>query len=275
MLDVIFNADDFGISQGVNDAIFKAHTEGILNSTSLMINQDFAADAVQKAKQMPDLKIGLHINLTNQKPASNPDEIPLLVDKDGNFKNGFVNLFILSFFHPKALRQEAYIEIKSQIEKYLKTGLKLDHLDSHRHIHLIPPIFKAVKQLAKEYNVPRIRVMNENIFNTVRQNKSKSYLLDGGIIKYFLLRFLSAWNTKEKDVYFYTILYTCKISKEQFNHIKIPKGYKAVEIMIHPSVVDVDKAHTETIWDQNVLSDWRTVELNTLLDKNVLNGIEQ
>ena len=98
MLDVIFNADDFGISQGVNDAIFKAHTEGILNSTSLMINQDFAADAVQKAKQMPDLKIGLHINLTNQKPASNPDEIPLLVDKDGNFKNGFVNLFILSFF---------------------------------------------------------------------------------------------------------------------------------------------------------------------------------
>ena len=274
MVDVIFNADDFGISRGVNEAIFKAHTEGILNSTSLMINQDFALDAVEKAKQMPRLKIGLHINLTNQKPASDPSSIPHLVDKDGNFKNGFVNLFILSFLHPKALRQEAYTEIKAQIEKYLQTGLKLNHLDSHRHVHLIPPIFKAVKQLAKEYGVSRIRVMNENIFNTIRQNKSKSYLFDGGLIKYFLLRFLSAWNTKEKDTYFYTILYTCKISKNQFNHIKIPKGYKAVEIMIHPSIIDVDKQHPETVWDRNILSDWRTVELETLLDKSVLDGIE-
>ncbi len=275
MVDVIFNADDFGISQGVNDAILKAHTEGILNSTSLMINQDFALDAIQKAKQMPALKVGLHINLTNQKPASNPTQIPHLVDKNGYFKNGFVNLFILSFLHPKMLRKEVYIEIKAQIEKYLQSGLKLNHLDSHRHVHLIPPVFKAVKQLAEEYNVSRIRVMNENIFNTIRQNKSKSYLFDGGLVKYFLLRFLSAWDTKEKDIYFYTILYTCKISKNQFNHIKIPKGYKAVEIMIHPSIIDVDKQHLETVWDKNILSDWRTVELETLLDKNVLDGIGQ
>lgn len=275
MLDVIFNADDFGISRGVNEAIFKAHTEGVLNSASLMINQEFAEEAAEKARQMPNLKVGLHINLTNQKSASDPLSIPHLVDKNGNFKNGFVNLFVLSFFHPRALRKEAYIEIKAQIEKYLQTGLKLDHLDSHRHIHLIPPIFKAVKQLAEEYNVSRIRVMNENIFNTIRQNKSKSYLFDGGIVKYFLLRFLSAWNTKEKDVYFYTILYTCKISKSQFNHVRIPKGYKAVEIMIHPSIIDVDKQHPETVWDKNILSDWRTVELETLLDKSVLDGISQ
>lgn len=275
MIDIIFNADDFGISQGVNAAIEKAHKEGILNSTSLMINQDFAAQAVQKAKQMPNLKVGLHINLTNQRPAADPAQIPLLVDQNGHFKNGFVKLFLLSFLHPKALRAQAYIEIKAQTEKYIKTGLELHHFDSHRHVHLIPAIFKATKQLAQEYTIKHIRVMNENIFNTIRQNKSKSYLFDGGIIKYFLLRFLSAWNTTEKNVYFYTILFTCKISKEQFNQIRIPKGYKAVEVMIHPSIVEIDKKNPQTIWDKSVLSDWRTVELNTLLDKDVLNGISQ
>lgn len=275
MIKVIFNADDFGISKGVNAAIYQAHTQGILNSTSLMINQDFAADAVNMAKQLPDLKVGLHINLTNQKPACDAKDIPLLTDDKGLFKNGFVKLFILAFLHPKKLQQQSYTEIKAQIEKYLKTGLKLEHLDSHRHVHLIPPIFKAVKRLAAEYNVKHIRVMNENIINTIRQNKSKSYLFDGGIIKYFLLRFLSAWNTTEKETYFYTILFTCKISKEQFKNIKLPKGYKRVEVMIHPSVTAIDKQDSAGIWDQNVLSDWRTTELETLMDKTVLDGIGQ
>ena len=194
MTKVIFNADDFGISPGVNQAIFKAHTEGILNSTSLMVNQHFADEAVSLAKKMPDLSIGLHINLTNENPATHPTDIPLLVGTDGKFKNGFVKLLILSFLHPKKLQSEAYTEIKAQIEKYLKTGLKLDHLDGHRHVHMIPAIFKAVKQLQSEYHISRVRVMNENLLNTIRQNKGLSYLLDGGLIKYFLLRFLSLWN---------------------------------------------------------------------------------
>ncbi len=96
MTKVIFNADDFGISPGVNQAIFKAHTQGILNSASLMVNQEFADEAVALAQKMPNLSVGLHINLTNEKPAANPIDIPLLVGADGKFKNGFVKLLILS-----------------------------------------------------------------------------------------------------------------------------------------------------------------------------------
>ena len=62
----IFNADDFGISRGVNAAIVKAHKEGILNSASLMINQKYAKEAINFAKEMPELEMGLHINITNQ-----------------------------------------------------------------------------------------------------------------------------------------------------------------------------------------------------------------
>ncbi len=273
-LKKIFNADDFGISKGVNAAIVKAHREGILNSASLMINQKYAADAVKLAKEMPELEIGLHVNLTNEYPAAPSRQIPLLVDGQGKLKNGFVNLFLLSFLKPRQLQQQAETEMRAQIAKYLATGLPLQHLDSHRHIHLIPPIFKAMRKLQKEFEVPRIRVMNENIFNTLKYNKNKSWLLDGALIKYVLLRFLCWWNGYKNDVYFYTLLYTCKIAKEQFNGVKIPAGYKAVEIMIHPGMPEIDRQYMQDVWDDNILSPYRTVELKTLLDKKVPEGID-
>lgn len=273
-LKKIFNADDFGISKGVNAAIEQAHKEGILNSASLMVNQKYAQEAIEKAKQMPDLEMGLHINLTNEEPAANPKDIPLLVGENGKLKNGFVNLLLLSFWHPCELARQVEIEVRAQIEKYMQSGLKLEHLDSHRHVHLIPVIFKVVKKLGDEFNVKRIRLMNENIFNTIKQNQAKSYLFDGGIIKYMLLRFLSWWNGYKSDVYFYTILFTCKISSEQFKNVKIPHGYKAVEIMIHPGRPDIDKQYPEDIWDNNILSPWRETELQTLLSKDNYDGID-
>ena len=272
-LKKIFNADDFGISKGVNAAIVQAHNEGVLNSTSLMINQKYADEAVKLAEKMPDLEVGLHINLTNETPAADSKDIPLLVDTKGKLKNGFVNLLILSFLYPKKLAEQVEIEVRAQINKYLKTGLKLEHLDSHRHVHMIPVIFKVVRKLQQEYGVSRIRVMNENVLNTVCQNKSKRYLFDGGAIKYTLLRFLCWLNGYKSEVYFYTILFTCKISAEQFENVKIPRGYKAVEIMIHPGRPDIDKKYPQDIWDDNILSPWREVELQTLLNKKVRDGI--
>ena len=272
-LQKIFNADDFGISKGVNAAIVKAHREGILNSASLMINQKYAAEAVKLAKEMPELEMGLHVNLTNEYPAASAQEIPLLVDGQGKLKNGFVNLLLLSFFKPRQLRLQVEIEMRAQIAKYLTTGLPLQHLDSHRHVHMIPQIFKTMRKLQKEFEVPRIRVMNENIFNTLKYNHNKSWLFDGALIKYVLLRFLCWWNGYKNDVYFYTLMYTCKIAKEQFRGVKIPQGYKAVEIMIHPGMPEIDKQYPEDVWDENILSPYRTVELETLLDKKVPEGI--
>ncbi|MBR1825583.1 MAG: ChbG/HpnK family deacetylase [Alphaproteobacteria bacterium] len=274
-LKIIFNADDFGISRGVNAAIVEAHTKGILNSTSLMVNQQFADEAVAAAKKMPALAVGLHLNLTNETPAANPAEIPLLVGTDGKLKNGFVNLLLLSILHPKAFAAQTEIEVRAQMQKFTANGLKPTHIDGHRHVHLIPEVFKIVRKIQEEYKIPRVRTMNENALNTILQNRSKSWLFDGGLVKYFILRFLTWWNGYKSDVYFYTILFTCKISHEQFRNIRIPRGYKAVEIMIHPGYPDIDKQMPDTIWDKNILSDWRTVELQTLLHKEVLNNIHE
>ena len=273
VLKKIFNADDFGISRGVNAAIIKAHQEGILNSASLMVNQKYASEAVQAARQMPDLTVGLHLNLTNETPAADTRKISLLVGADGKLKHGFVNLLLLSYLRPRQFKKQAEIEIRAQVEKYLQTGLALSHIDGHRHVQMIPAVFKILRKIQQEYKVPRIRIMNENAWNTIRQNKTKSWLFDGGLIKYVILRLLCWWNKAQSDVYFYTILYTCKISKEQFRNVKIPQGYKAVEIMIHPGMPEIDGKHKEDVWDENILSPYRTLELETLLDKNVPNGI--
>ena len=273
-LKKIFNADDFGMTPGVNQAIAKAYHEGILNSTSIMINLNFVQEALDLKKDMPNLNVGLHLNLTNQYALSVPQNIPLLADANGEFKNGFVNLFLLSIFHPKELARQVELETRAQIEKAIKLGIKLSHIDSHRHIHHIPVIFKVVKKLAEEYKIPRIRVMNENIFNTLKFNDDKSYLHDGGLIKYLILRSMVIWNNYPTDTYFYSILYTCKLAKNRFKGIKIPEKYKAVEVGIHPAMPEVDREHMENVFDENVLSPWRTKELETLLDKKVADEIQ-
>ena len=101
MLKKIINADDFGISPGVNQAIITAYQKGVLNSTSMMMNVAYTDEAIALYKQNPGLAVGVHLNLTNQlnqRPIAEPKDIPLLVDKNGNLKHGFVSLMILSFF---------------------------------------------------------------------------------------------------------------------------------------------------------------------------------
>ena len=87
-----------------------------------------------------------------------------------------------------------------------------------------------------------------------------------------MLRFLSLWNCHTEKTYFYTILYTCKLSKAQFQNIKIPAGYDAVEIMIHPGLPAMDTGK-DYVWDDNILSPYRTQELELLSDKEILKGI--
>lgn len=274
MVNLIFNADDFGISKGVNEAIFKAHTQGVLNSTSIMITLKHVPEALELAKQMPNLNIGLHANLTNENSVLSKDEIPLLVDDNGKFRHGFVNLAVLSVLHPKELKNQAKKEIRAQIEKAKNSGIKLAHLDSHRHIHMIPSIFKACMELAEEYNIPRLRFVNENPITTIKQTSSKEWLTDGGLIKNLVLISCAIVNKVlfnfKSDTYFYSIINTCKISRDKLNSYKVPGSYKAVEIGIHPGLPEIDKQNMADVFDDNILKEYRQKELETLLDKTVI-----
>lgn len=274
MPEVIVNADDFGATAGMTHAIVQAHKEGVVNSTSLMVTMPYAEKAIEQAKSLPNLKVGLHLNLTNEKPVLTVKEIPLLIDKDGRFKNGFLNLLILSFLRPFAFRRQVKAEAFAQLEQMKKTGLKISHIDSHRHVHMIPAIFKIVTDLAEKNNIARVRCVNEDIFNTMACNKGDfSFFFDGGLVKYLVLKTLSFVNGYKTKTYFYSILYTGKLFKNRFKNLKIPKKYSAVEIGIHPGRPDIEQQYPDGIYDVYVLSENRKKELETVLDKTLTERI--
>ena len=275
MTDVIVNADDFGATLGMTQAIIDGHKNGIVNSTSLMVTMPRAPEAVEAAKSLPDLKVGLHLNLTNEKCAAPKGKIPLLVDEKGKFKNGFLNLLILSLIKPFAFRRQVMIETQAQIAKFKKTGLTMAHIDSHRHVHMIPAIFKIVRKAAEEHGIPRIRVVNESLWHTFWSNFGDlSYVFDGGLIKYAVLKTCYHLNEYYPKTYFYSILYTGRLAKKRFEHLKIPARCDVVEIGIHPGRPDIEKQHLEDVYDPYVLSNGRTQEYETVCDQSILRKIK-
>lgn len=271
MIKKIINADDFGVSEGVNNAVIKAFKGGVLNSTSVMVNMDYAVEAARlTAEQGQGLATGLHLNLTMGKAVSNPAKIPLLVDHEGNFNCGFVKLLLMSLLVKKELTEQVKTETLAQIQRAKEMGFTLAHIDSHRHIHIIPAIFKTVQQLAAENNIPRIRITNEDIRTTFKDNQDLSFLLDGGLVKYLLLRTLAFINKYPTKTYFYSVLYTGKLQKSRLQHITVDESkYDTLEVMIHPSITQIDIQGSDSVPDAYLVSHWRDEELSSLLDKQL------
>lgn len=157
MKRLIVTADDFGRALPVNEAVEDAHRRGILTAASLMVAGDAAADAVERARRLPSLGVGLHIVLVDGRPALPPEQIPDLVDADGWFTDRLVSLGVKIFFSP-AVRRQVKAELRAQFELYRATGLPLGHIDAHHHYHLHPTVFDIAVALAKEYGAPAIRV---------------------------------------------------------------------------------------------------------------------
>jgi len=150
MKHVIFTADDFGLCAEVNAAVEKGHSHGVLSAASLMVAAPAAADAVERARQLPKLKVGLHLTLVDGKPLLPPTEIPALVDASGNFSTDLVGAGIKWFFSPTA-RRDLKKEIRAQFEAFRATGLALDHVNAHNHMHLHPTVLTIMLDLLREF----------------------------------------------------------------------------------------------------------------------------
>ncbi len=157
---VILNSDDFGLSSSINEAVVKAHREGVLTSASLMVNGGAFDEAVELAKLNPKLGVGLHLTLVMGRATLPPGQLPNLVDARGNFSNNPVAAGMKAFFN-RAARPELEAEIAAQIAKFRSTGLTLDHLNGHLHFHLHPTIFDILMKCQNEWNIPAIRFTND------------------------------------------------------------------------------------------------------------------
>ncbi len=156
MKGLIVTADDFGAALEVNEAVERAHREGILTCASLMVSGSAAADAVARAKAMPSLAIGLHLVLVEGRPILPLSQVPALVGPDGNFRNDMVRASFGMAFLPSVKRQLAS-EIEAQFEAFAATGLKLDHVNAHKHFHLHPTIGRLVVEIGRRYGMDGVR----------------------------------------------------------------------------------------------------------------------
>lgn len=154
---LIITADDFGVSRQVNEAVEFGHREGVLTAASLMVGGLAAADAVERARRLPNLRVGLHLVLVGGRPILPPEQTSYLVDSQGRFRNDMVGAGARIFFHPGARRQlEA--EIDAQFDAFAATGLTLDHVNAHKHFHLHPTIAGAVLRVGARHGMTAIRI---------------------------------------------------------------------------------------------------------------------
>jgi chitin disaccharide deacetylase len=147
MITIIVNADDFGYSRGVNYGILDSHLNGIVNSTSLMMNMFGTDHAIELAKKNPSLQVGIHLVLTCGKPLL--QDVPSLVDTNGNFKRlsrlkGNMDISL----------SDLEREWSAQIEKFLASGLNLTHIDSHHHVHTFNEFLPVIQKLANKFQLP-------------------------------------------------------------------------------------------------------------------------
>jgi hopanoid biosynthesis associated protein HpnK len=154
-------ADDFGLSPLVNAAVEQAARGGILRCASLMVGAPAAADAVRRAHALGDaLRVGLHLVVIEGPAVLPPADIAALVDAEGSFPSDQVAMGFRYAFSPRVRRQLA-VEIRAQFAAFAATGLKLDHANAHKHMHLHPVVGRLMLDIGREFGLRAIRVPAE------------------------------------------------------------------------------------------------------------------
>jgi chitin disaccharide deacetylase len=159
---LIICADDFGRDVAVNEAVEEAHRDGVLTVASLMVGAPAAVDAVARAKRLPELGVGLHLVLADGFPLLSAEEVPMLVGAGGAFDPNMVRAGFRFYFSPASRRQVA-AEIHAQFDAFRATGLPLDHVNGHKHVHLHPTVARLVIKIGRDYGLRAMRLPFEPI----------------------------------------------------------------------------------------------------------------
>ena len=185
---LIVGADDFGRSQSVNEAVIRAHRDGVLTAASLMVNEPGCDEAVKLARENPKLGVGLHLTLLIGHSTLPPENIPGLVDAGGEFSNHPVAVG-MSYFFKRRLREQLRGEIHAQFEKFHATGLPLDHVNGHLHLHLHPTIFRILMEDAEKLGIKRMRLTRDCLARSRRMASGRwFYRLSHAMIYEWLSR---------------------------------------------------------------------------------------
>ncbi len=154
---LIINADDFGLTKGVNRAIAELYRAGALTSTTLMATGAAFEDAAGIAVANPGLGVGCHVVLTDGVPVSDPRKIPSLMGGDGRSFRGSLVDFLRALLLGKVREEEIALEAAAQVRKLQSAGIRVTHLDTHKHTHLFPAVARPLLLVAERLAVGAIR----------------------------------------------------------------------------------------------------------------------
>jgi len=238
---LIINADDFGFTRDVNAGIVYAHRYGVLTSTTLMANGDAFDDAVRLAYETPGLDIGCHLVLVQGTSLLTGRPLP---ESPGQFLRALA-----------AGRIDIYAELRVQIEKIRDTGIRLTHLDSHKHTHIVPSVFRTVIKLAQEFEIPYVRLPLDR---TARFSRVPSQFAD----RYYR-RLARGSNVKMTDHFLGFRLTGC-LTEDTFAAALRNVEEGATEFMCHPGFLEADLIAARTR-----LKESRVRELDALISPRI------
>lgn len=165
MRRLIVNADDFGIAPGVNRAILELHAAEVLTSATLMAQAPATEEAVKMALAMPTLGVGCHVVLVDGTPTSDPRRIPSLMDRATGLFQPTLGSFLKRLYTARIRSSEIEAEAAAQIAHLQSCGLRLTHVDTHKHLHMFPAVLRAVLRAAKAAGIRAIRNPFEPIWS--------------------------------------------------------------------------------------------------------------
>ena len=168
----MITADDLGASPTVNSAVGLARRAGVLTTASLLVAGEAANDAILLAKDDPELAVGLHIALTRGRSVLPQEIVPDLVDEDSRFESDPIRAS-LKYHLERGARRQLRIEIEAQFEAFVRTGLRLSHVDGHQHLHAHPAVLPIVVELAIRYGAHGVRVPRDPVWPNLCADRSR------------------------------------------------------------------------------------------------------
>lgn len=251
MKRLIVNADDFGFTRGVNAGIVRAFKSGIVTSTTIMANGEAFEDAVSLARANPGLGVGCHLAVVGGRPVASPFEIPSLVDRNGALPATLTKL-VIKIARGQVPTEEIAREFRAQVLRVAGSGIKITHLDSHKHSATHPRVMEALARVATEFGIKCVRNPFESVFAGRLDSQPtwaylKQFALSAAIapaaIEFTRIALGRGLKTPDR---FFGVKLTGLLDTAAIRRMMESLREGTAELMCHPGINDEDlaKAHT-------------------------------
>jgi hopanoid biosynthesis associated protein HpnK len=276
MKQLILNADDFGLTRGVNEGIIRAHREGILTSTTLMACGPAFDHAVSLAKENPRLGIGCHLVLVGGSIVAPLEEVPTVGDRDGRMPES-LGVFVTRLTSGNIRVTEIVRELRAQVQKIRAAGIEPTHLDTHKHTHAHPAVMEALGRVAQELGIKRVRKPMENLRDSWESSRGEGPGISRELLAATAARAAAPlfhslarkYGLRSPD-FFLGLAMTGQLGPEALRKMIGAVQDGTTEIMIHPGICDADLQKLGSRLQQQ-----REAELAALLDPAVKSAIEE